>query len=236
MHAGHRLRWTWIAPALLAAAVAPRGVHAQEQERDTSSSIMREFVSARSEDDLRLGMERARSEEEVATRAIERARDLRTRTRTRVEIKKADNESLKQRAELAKKEARADDQTDLESRRRRGELERGVLEKLVSLYEAEISEAESRREWERATAKVYESELALMRKRAERNDRAGNASTDSRALVRLDDEAHELEKKLLEARRDEASKQASWADRHKTVIDRELEVYREQEKLRGSRR
>jgi hypothetical protein len=236
MYAGHRLRRTWIAPLLLAAALAPTAAAAQEQERDTSSSIMREFVSARSEDDLRLGMERARSEEEVATRAIERARDLRTRTRTRVEIKKADNEALKQRAELAKKETRADDQTDLENRRRRGELERGVLEKLVSLYEAEMSEAESRRDWERATAKVYEAELALMRKRAERNDRAGDASADSRSLVRLDDEAHELEKKLLEARREEASKQASWADRHKTVIDRELGVYREQEKLRGSRR
>ena len=46
-----------------------------------SSSIMREFVSAHSEDDLRLGMERARSEEEVATRAIERARDLRAAAR-----------------------------------------------------------------------------------------------------------------------------------------------------------
>ena len=235
MHHTPRRRLTRVLAAT-ALMMLPAAAAAQDQEADTSSSITREFVSARSEDDLRLGMERARSEEEVATRAIERARDLRTRTRTRVEIKKADNEALKKRAELAKKETRTGDQTDLESRRRRGELERGVLERLVSLYDAEISEAESRRDWERATAKVYEAELALMRKRAERNERAGSASAESSALVRLDDEAHELEKKLLEARRDEASRQASWADRHKTVIDREYGVYQEQDKLRGTRR
>ena len=236
MHQTPRRSLTRILAAAVLTLVLPGAASAQDQEPDTSSSILREFVSARSEDDLRLGMERARSEEEVATRAIERARDLRTRTRTRVEIKKADNEALKKRAELAKKEARESDQTDLESRRRRGELERNVLEKLVSLYDAEVSEAESRRDWERATARVYEAELALMRKRSERNDRAGSASAESSALVRLDDEAHELEKKLLEARREEASKQASWADRHKTVIDREYSVYQEQDKLRGSRR
>jgi hypothetical protein len=206
---------------------APSGLHAQ-----TTDSTYRMFtaVTLRPDAALRSGGESARVDEQEASREIDRLKDERARIEARVNVQKADIDALKSRSDLAKKDGRDADRADLEFRRRRADADRKTLEEIKSLFGDQLDEMTAKRDWARARAKTYDAELALARKRQERVERA---SADSTALGRLDSEILDLEEKVLNARTDEASKQASWASRYRDTVAQETSVWRSQQAARS---
>ncbi len=218
-----------LAIPLIALAVGRPVLHAQQV--DTSAYVASFITAGRPEDELRSGIERAQVEEQNAAREADRIKQYRDQLAARVNVQRADIGALKSRTDLAKKEGRDADRADLELRRRKAELDQKTFEQVKSLYEAQVGELEARRDWERARGKSYEAELNLSRKRTERMERQ---TADSTSLGRLDADIYSLEGKMLEARKAEADRQATWASRYRSTVDRQISVYRAQASARST--
>ena len=109
------------------------------------------------------------------------------------------------------------------------ELDRKVLEEIKSLYDDQIAEMGAKREWAQARGKAFDAELELTRRRQERADRA---TADSTALGRLDTAIQQAEARMLDARKDEASRQAEWALHYRDTVGQQIAVYRAQQAAR----
>ena len=207
---------------ILAGSCLPAALHAQ-----VADSIYSTFAitAPRPENAIRSGIENARADEQAAAREADRLKDARDRVDGRLKVQKADIDAIQSRISLAKKDGRDADRADLELRRRQADLDRKAMEEIKSLYDDQIAEATAKRDWARARGKSFESELELTRRRQERADRA---TADSTALGRLDADIESLEGKMLDARKDEASKQAEWALRYRDTVTQQIAVYRAQ--------
>lgn len=213
--------------ALPTGAFAPASLSAQTTD---STYLTFTAVELRPENLIRSGAESARADEQDAARELDRLKDARTRLDARINVQKADIDALKSRSDLAKRDGRATDRADLELRRRRAEADRKTLEEIKSLFNDQIDEMTAKRDWARARAKTYDAELALGRKRQERTERA---TADSTALGRLDGDIRDLEGKVLDARKDEAARQADWASRFRDTVAQEMSVYQAQAAARA---
>jgi hypothetical protein len=216
-----------LALALAAGVLAPAPLGAQTTD---STYLTFTAVELRPEASVRSGAESARADEQDAARELDRLKDARTRLEARINVQKADIDALKSRSDLAKRDGRDADRTDLELRRRRADADRKTLEEIRSLFDDQISEMSAKRDWARARGKTYDAELALGRKRQERTERA---TADSTALGRLDGDIRDLEGKVLDARKDEAARQADWASRYRDTVEQEISVYRAQAAARA---
>lgn len=199
------------------------------QAADSSYSIVA-LTAPRPENAIRSGIENARADEQEAARNVDRLKEARDRLDARLRVQKADIDAIQSRTSLAKKEARDGDRADLELQRKQAELDRKVLEEIRSLYDDQIAEMGAKREWAQARGKAFDAELELTRRRQERADRA---TADSTALGRLDTAIQQAEGKMLDARKDEASKQAAWALRYRDTVGQQIAVYRAQVAARG---
>lgn len=222
-----RLR-TVVVAALLVSLRLPVAPALQAQAND-STYLSFTVVALRPEDALRSGAEAARADEQDAARELDRLKDARTRLDARLSVQKADIDAIKSRSDLARKDGRDTDRADLELRRRRAEADRKTLEEIKSLFNDQIDEMGAKRDWARARGKTIDAELALGRKRQERAERP---TADSTALGRLDSDIQELEGKVLDARKDEAARQADWASRFRDTVAQEMTVYRAQQSAR----
>ena len=212
---------------ILAGSCLPAALRAQ-----VADSIYSTFAitAPRAENEIRSGIEAARADEQAAAREADRLKDSRDRVDGRLKVQKADIDAIQSRANLAKKDGRDADRADLELRRRQAELDRKAIEEIRSLYEDQIAEMNAKREWARARGKSLEAELELIRRRQERADRA---TADSTTLGRLDADIQSLEGKMLDARKDEASKQADWALRYRDTVAEQINVWRAQAAARA---
>ncbi len=210
--------------ALPATALAPLSAQTTDSTYLTFTA-----VALRPETAIRSGAEAARADEQDAVRELDRLKDARTRLEARINVQKADIDALKSRSDLAKRDGRDSDRTDLELRRRRADADRKTLEEIRALFDDQIDEMTAKRDWARARGKTSDAELALGRKRQERIERA---TADSTALGRLDGDIRDLEGKVLDARKDEAARQADWASRFRDTVAQEISVYRAQEASR----
>ncbi len=179
---------------------------------------------------IRSGAGAARADEQAAGREIDRVTDSRVRLDARLNVQKADIDAIRSRADLAKKEKRDADRADLDFQRRRAEADRRTLEEIRSLFDDQIAEMSAKREWAKARGRTADAELALLRKRQER---ASRATADSTTLGRLDNDVRELESRVLDARKDEAAKQADWASRYRDTVSQEMSVWRAQQAARA---
>ena len=219
--------------SLVAAALLAGPAALPAQAADSSYSIVA-LTAPRPENALRSGIENARADEQDAVRGLDRLKDARDRIDARLKVQKADIDAIQSRASLAKKEGRDADRADLDLQRKQAELDRKVLEEIKSLYDDQIAELNAKREWARARGKALDTELELTRRRQERADRA---TADSTALGRLDTGIQQAEEKMLDARKDEASKQAEWALHYRDTVGQQITVYRAQQAARaGARR
>jgi hypothetical protein len=215
-----------LALALAGSTLAPAALPAQTTD---STYLTFTAVALRPEASVRSGAESARADEQDAIRELDRLKDARTRLEARINVQKADIDALKSRSDLAKRDDRATDRADLELRRRRADADRKTLEEIKSLFDDQVGEMTAKRDWARARAKTYDAELALGRKRQERIERA---TADSTALGRIDADIRDLEGKVLDARKDEAARQADWASRYRDTVEQEISVYRAQQAAR----
>ena len=206
----------------LAALCLPAALPAQAA--DSVYSIVA-ITTPRAENAIRSGMEAARTDEQEAAREVDRLKDARDRVDGRLKVQKADIDAIQSRANLAKKDGRDADRADLELRRKQAELDRKALEEIKSLYDDQIGEMNAKREWADARGKSYEVELELSRRRQERADRT---TADSTVLGRLDADIRNLEEKMLDARKDEAAKQADWALHYRDTVAQQINVWRAQ--------
>lgn len=199
------------------------------QVADSSYSIVA-LTAPRPENVIRSGIENARADEQEAARSLDRLKDARDRVDARLRVQKADIDAIQSRASLARKDGRDADRADLELKRKQAELDRKVLEEIKSLYDDQVAEMSAKREWAQARGKAFDAELELTRRRQERTDRA---TADSTALGRLDTAIQEAEGKMLDARKDEASKQAEWALHYRDSVGQQIAVYRAQQAARA---
>ena len=213
--------------ALAGGTLAPSALHAQTTD---STYLTFTAVALGPEASIRSGVESARADEQDANRELDRLKDARTRLEARINVQKADIDALKSRSDLAKRDGRATDRADLDLRRRRAEADRKTLEEIKALFDDQVAGMTAKRDWARARAKTYDAELALGRKRQERIERA---TADSTALGRLDGDIRDLEGKVLDARKDEAARQADWASRYRDTVEQEISVYRAQQAARA---
>lgn len=213
--------------ALAGGTLTPVALRAQTTD---STYFIFTAVALRPEALIRSGAESARADEQDALRELDRLKDSRARLEARINVQKADIDALKSRSDLAKRDGRAADRADLELRRRRADADRKTLEEIKTLFDDQVDELTAKRDWARARAKTCDVELALGRKRQERIERA---TADSTALGRLDGDIRDLEGKVLDARKDEATRQADWTSRYRDTVEQEISVYRAQQAARA---
>lgn len=211
----------------LAALCLPATLPAQVADSVYSTVAL---TAPRAESAIRSGIETARADEQEAARERDRLKDARERVDARLKVQKADIDAIQSRANLAKKDGRDSDRADLDLRRKQAELDRKAIEEIRSLYDDQIGEMDAKRAWAQARGKSFEAELELIRRRQERADRA---TADSTALGRIDADIEQLEGKMLDARKDEASKQADWALHYRDTVAQQINVWRAQTAARA---
>ena len=214
----------------LAALALPATLPAQAADSIYSTVAL---TAPRGETAIRSGIETARADAQEAARELDRLKDVRDRVDGRIKVQKADIDAIQSRANLAKKDGRDSDRADLELRRKQAELDRKALEEIRSLYDDQIGEMNAKRAWAEARGKSLDAELELSRRRQERADRT---TADSTTLGRLDADIQNLEGKMLDARKDEASKQAEWALRYRDTVAQQINVWRAQTAARAGAR
>lgn len=206
----------------LAALCLPAALPAQVADSVYSTIAL---TAPRAESAIRSGIETARADEQEAARELDRLKDARERVDARLKVQKADIDAIQSRANLAKKDGRDSDRADLDLRRRQAELDRKAIEEIRSLYDDQVGEMDAKRAWAQARGKSFDVELELIRRRQERADRT---MADSTALGRIDADIQQLEGKMLDARKDEASKQAEWALHYRDTVAQQINVWRAQ--------
>jgi hypothetical protein len=147
-----------------------------------------------------------------------------------VEVKKQEVSTLDARRKLAEKSKQEVEKTSLEAEKKDAERFKAFLDKRVALHRAEKESARAEIARAEATQRALELELELSRRRGERP-----GITDPAAALHSDNVVHELERKLLEARRTSADKTKEAADKQVDISKRRLELYQAQAAAGGNR-
>lgn len=154
-----------------------------------------------------------------------RAEGLRNSARARITRKEGEIDAIKDRAKTAKNEKRSAAATALEADKKAAEREKDLIERRESLREAEIELEKKRAELADVRRQALELELQLAVRRLEQ-ERTGQQEGPAGARARQ--VLGDLEKRTLEAQRQEVDKSKEVADRRKEIIKRRLEILQAQ--------
>jgi hypothetical protein len=171
-------------------------------------------------------MDDARMQQVTSEGEILKAKLLQARAATEIKLKEAQIDAIKTQVDLAKKEKNDIAKSEHESRKRLAELEKNLLQRRESLRSKEIEFYEAKRELAKAQAEAAEAELALVNKRQQRAAFGGRSATPEvvSALMKIDSEMDELERKTLEA-------QIKAAERNKNVAAKEVDLAKNRKRV-----
>ena len=172
-----------------------------------------DVIPARSVERIRNELESAKAEEREADARISETTSQRERTKSMVEVKKRELSTVDARIKLADKQKAEADKTTLTAEKKVGERQKQFLERREALHGAELDQAKAAKRRAEAAQKALEMELQLA---GRRSDRARVATTDPTLALQHDEVIRELERKTLEAQREQAEAAKDVAARTRT--------------------
>jgi hypothetical protein len=189
-----------------------------------------ELVPSRSMERIQRELDEAKLDKKDAEADLAARQQQEAEVKAMVDVKKQEVSSIDARKKLAEKSKQEVEKTSLEAEKKDAERFKQFLEKRVELHRAEKESAKAEIARADATASALELELELGRRRGERS-----SLTDPAAALRSDNVVHELERKLLEARRTAADKGKDAADKQVDISKRRLDLYQAQAAAGGNR-
>jgi len=153
--------------------------------------------------------------------------------KAQVEVRKSEIEALKAKVKLAKEQKNEAEQANLELQVKGQELHLAALEARKEMREAEAELAEARRKAAQARSAFCNQELDLVGKRDDlrRESASGGGAANIDALVRLQIEVRDLERRGLEALKDIAEKDKAVAEKAASVLEKRLKLHAAQQAL-----
>ena len=219
----------YVPPTNSAGAPAPAGgaattVTTSDSGRTVAQSLgFIDVIPVRSPDRIRTEIEAAKAASREADARIAESSSQQAQTKAMVDVKKQELSTLGARIKLAEKQKAEADKISLEAEKKVGERQKQFLERRQALHSAELDRAKAAKKLASATQKSLELELQLAGRHA---DRA--AVSDPAAALRSDQIIRELERKTLEAQRQQADAAKDVAARDEDIAKRRLDLYQAQ--------
>ena len=219
----------YVPPTNSAGAPAPAGgaattVTTSASGRTVAQSLgFIDVIPVRSPDRIRTEIEAAKAASREADARIAESSSQQAQTKAMVDVKKQELSTLGARIKLAEKQKAEADKISLEAEKKVGERQKQFLERRQALHSAELDRAKAAKKLASATQKSLELELQLAGRHA---DRA--AVSDPAAALRSDQIIRELERKTLEAQRQQADAAKDVAARDEDIAKRRLDLYQAQ--------
>ncbi|MBP6875519.1 MAG: hypothetical protein KBD56_05570 [Candidatus Eisenbacteria bacterium] len=146
-----------------------------------------------------------------------------------VKVCESEIETIKAMIKLAKERKDKTEEANLAQKQKTKERQLEMLKARKDLRDAETSLAEARRAMAQAQAGFYRKELELIEKRMALQEQSGMAvGTNLDALLRLQREIRNLERRCLEILKDVADKEKKAAEDEGNVVDKRLKVLQTQ--------
>jgi hypothetical protein len=174
----------------------------------------------------------AREAEQHAREDQERIRTVSSLAKDKIEVMKRDKDAIGQRIDLAKKGNMTAEKITLETQKKSQELQIKVLERDAELKKTHVDVAKKEVQEAQARQKMYQLELELAARRSELerlvadSQRGGVLVAES--LVRSHRDARELERRVLEARKDRSDKAIAAAQAQKSYVEKQLKLLKAQ--------
>ncbi|MFL5515279.1 MAG: hypothetical protein ACJ8DJ_03925 [Gemmatimonadales bacterium] len=216
------------APAQPSTAAAATALASHEEQLKAMGFM--DLVPPRSTERIQREMDEAKLDQRDAETDLAARQQQEAEVKAMVDVKKQEVSTLDARRKLAEKSKQEAEKTSLEAEKKDAERFKEFLDKRVALHRAEKDAAKAEIARAEATQRALELELELARRRGERP-----GVTDPAAALRSDNVVHELERKLLEARRTAADKGKDAADKQVDITKRRLELYQAQAAAGGNR-
>lgn len=185
------------------------------------------LVPPRDTNSIKKQIRAAATAETAAEQARQVAETMRLGASSRIEFKKVEIGRIKERINVAKKEAREADRVGLEAERKAAEREIELLRRREELRDAETILETRRAELASLTKQALELELQLAIRRAGRR-RAPRGGAGGASLDRV---IGELEKQTLEAQRAQAAAGIEVSDQEIKVLNSRLEMLDAQQRV-----
>jgi hypothetical protein len=182
-----------------------------------------DVIPIRSPDRIRTEIEAAKAAAREADARITESSSQQAQTKAMVEVKKQELSTVNARIKLAEKQKAEADKITLEAEKKVSERQKQFLERRQALHSAELDRARAGKKLASAQQKALELELQLSQRHA---DRA--AVTDPTTALRSDQVIRELERKTLEAQRQQADAAKDVAARDEDIAKRRLDLYQAQ--------
>jgi len=203
--------------------------------QDLAEDEFHVLVPSRTDGEIKRGLEDAHAAAFSADADVERARDLEAQAKAQIGVRKSEIATLKARIKLAKERKREAEKLDLEREKKTAELEMIRAEFRLEMRSAEKALAQAIKGAAETRAQIHERELELAAQRAEyaslRAAAKGSAFVDQ--IIRFEKEIRGLELKILHGMKELAGKQEEVALRAEAVIDRRIELFEVQAKVRA---
>ena len=151
-------------------------------------------------------------------------------TKAHIEVRKSEIEMLKAKVKLAKEQKNETEQGNLERQVKAKELQHEMLKARKEMREAEVVLAETRRTAAQTQSGCLKKELELIGKRDDllRASSAVPGPTNMDAIVRLQTEIRDLERRCLEIQKEVAEKDRKCAEDEANLLDKRMKVYEAQ--------
>ena len=190
-----------------------------------------DVLPARDPERIQRQLDLAKSNGREADANLSAATDMRARTKAMSEVKKQEISTIDARIKLADKSKQETDKITLGAEKKVAERQKEFLDKREALHATEIDEAKAAKKLADATVRSLELELQLSQRRQARTQAPG----DPTGQLRQDEVIRELERKTLDAQRQQAQAQKDLAARDEDIAKRRLELYQAQAAATGSK-
>jgi hypothetical protein len=188
-----------------------------------------DVIPVRSPDRIRTEIEAAKAASREADARMTESSSQQAQTKAMVDVKKQELSTVNARIKLAEKQKAETDKITLEAEKKVAERQKQFLERRQALHGAELDRAKAGKKLASAQQKALELELQLSQRHA---DRA--AVSDPAVALRSDQVIRELERKTLEAQRQQADAAKDVAARDEDIAKGRMDLYQAQMSAGGT--
>lgn len=213
----------------------PANAPSQPPALDTGAIMKASYeslVTVRPAAEIEVDLQVARDAEKHAADERERALASSNMAKDKIAVMKSDKKAIDQQIAMAKKDNRAEEKITLETQKKSQERQIKVLERDAELKKKQAEVAQKSVEEAQARQRMVQLELELAGKRSEferlvaESSKSGILMTES--FVRLHRDARELERRVLEAKKDRSDKVISAAEAEKSYVEKQLDLLKAQ--------
>ncbi len=188
------------------------------------------LIPLRSLDEIQEEINGIKSRSNVATARVPVSEGAEKQAQLLIDPWRKQIELANAKVDAAKSEKNESARIAAEAEKKSLERQKDLAEKNYDLRKAETEFAKAEADWLMAQIKSAELEFELTKKRIER-DGLVKSGTAGVGLNAVDQVIRDLEKKVLEAQKDEADKAGNRADKEKSIVSKRLAILESQNKI-----